>query len=279
MILQPYIYKFRTCNNFSIDAYIKNEIWASVPSEFNDELDSLLFIDESRVEEEIIKLGRKYFDPNKPLEDARKIVLDSLKNISNVRDFYYVACFSTTYKKSRMWKKYTENGTGFALKYKTDSISQIAYSYPKEFDQPTYPGQFDKLKYSNKRIEATNIAIWILNETIRLKRPITSDDLLPISTEISDLVKKNIFQKTRKWYKEKEIRLSVTNYPKLFGVKADRYSRIGNCKPEALYLGYNISNNNKKILIEHARTLCIPVYQLYIQNVNGNQQLLEKKIL
>ena len=180
------LFRYRSCNERSISAFDKDEIWVSSADCMNDGYDTRVFIDMEKInqwKEELVKTipDLSFFDevvraqPDMqaiiqpflnslnaaPPEEYKKLVdqaIEKLKNdisyfseriANSIQSTMKIGCFSEKIMSPYMWGLYADNESGFALEYDfydTQSVEPKAYGTSR--NSYIYP-----VIYSDKRYE------------------------------------------------------------------------------------------------------------------------------
>lgn len=310
------LFKYRQCDELSINSFINNKIWIPKSSNFNDPHDTLLYFNSFLVNKVISSLitpdqiteiknqislydltcsesSESYLANYDPalISIFRSLDLDSLISLfrtiadNNIKEMgsvlddvkrsfknsTYVSCFSSDINSNLMWAHYAGSSTGFALEYNfLDGIyDDIHDSHTfNTIDRPViYP-----VIYSNKRFDATDYAYDLLVANI------FNTNKQPRPFEITDTLThfKCALHKSVDWKYEQEWRL--------ISIKKDMTTAApsGICitkKPTALYLGSNISETYKKIMMNLAMEKNIPVYQMFLDDASEKFRLDYMKVI
>lgn len=144
----PVLYQYRSVNDYSVRALLHSEIWATVPTAFNDPYDSVFCYNESLIKKEI----KKYITKEN-VDKYVSIILPSneskIYSITDLVDYIYkqfvgdqvtrfketlcVSCFSEVYDSEIMWAHYAKNATGFCLAYDSRIIKDVAQQHRNDF--------------------------------------------------------------------------------------------------------------------------------------------------
>lgn len=108
------IFRYRVGNDDDIDS-LKNEyIWLSNVTNVNDEFEGLCEIRYKK-----IKLNYKF------LEGKMKKEIDKI--VDNVRERFYIACFTENETSNNMWKDYADEGKGYCIEYYFNDFKQFVF--------------------------------------------------------------------------------------------------------------------------------------------------------
>lgn len=144
-----------------------------------------------------------------------------------IKDKVYVSCFSETFESILMWSHYANKHTGYCIEY---DFTQL--DYKSEVSRMLYP-----IKYCNKLFNATD---YMLPEFMN---GITNEFFVICAT----------ISKSLEWKYENEWRL----------VLFDPFEQtIEVPTPKTIYLGTNISSENKERMCELADSKKIPIYHM-----------------
>ncbi len=199
-----------------------------------------------------------------PIEEIQQLVennidfIDNLYKASKELAFKYlktvpkIACFSEDIESILMWSHYADSHKGFALEYNLKNYVGKCDICGKNCDKSHYE-MFYPVRYINERFDVTPLLTYIANYEIfsyQFDRPI-----IPIDDQF--IVQKALLNKSTDWSYEKEWRLMS------LGHNNEPRQSIP-LKPTAIYLGVEISDINKKILITLAKEKNIKIYQMSI---------------
>lgn len=176
---------------------------------------------------------------NKSMEIFKKYLDYPIKKIINLRkEEVYLTCFSKTNTINPMWTHYAHNHTGICIEYNIKDLNEeyiINWCYPVKYE--------DNYDYTNELMNIKNNGKKILHET-----------LLKKSTE---------------WAYEKEWRILIDYDIQLMGlIKKGNDYFLKLPKPQAIYLGINISNKNKEKILKICEDREISAYQMEINRKN-----------
>ena len=286
--LPPSLFKYRSINNYSIENLKNDEFWFSPVRLMNDPYDSLATIDDSKLAETRYKYRYYKWAPTILKDNNREVIPSDLENFRNqsleevlrylgtdmnsehtikilgkpqkeipgfrafeinmlIRNKVHISCFSERNDSVLMWSHYTNNHTGFCIEYD--------FQRP-DINPKIIEGLFPVI-YTDKLVDLTSFreqAIW-------------DYDNVNLNCYIHP-----VMNKSTQWEYEKEWRFASGPGAKL------QYSGY-NYKffpPKAIYLGTNISGQDRLMLIDIAKEKGIPIFQMHMSN---NQfGLIPKKI-
>lgn len=240
------LYRYRTCNAYSLDSFAKDEIYMSLSSNFNDPYDSLIKytnrLDILRIMR-LFKVSDAYGQLLKDLKDMEYKIAESLQKR------LFVSCYTESHESMLMWSHYAENHEGFVLGYPQKALiaTQI----------PIYP-----VLYSPQRYDATNVVLYYKIRSIlpkikanieildRFFKPCINEELL------TSIVK------APEWSYENEWRQIEIN-PDLENEKPEKF--IKNSCPDSIYYGAKINESHREALHNIAEKKGIKEYQMYIE--------------
>jgi hypothetical protein len=160
-------------------------------------------------------------------------------NLKNTRKETYIACLSQTIDSTLMWAHYADFHRGFALEYDRSLL--------KESQQRNKVHLFP-VAYGDERYDATQ------HEIDMLKVRFEHGSNFPLTDELS-CVKANI-HKGSDWRYEREWRL-ISLPPNPDGLSIS-------IKPKAIYLGSQISVNNKEIILKSIEGKDMDIYEMRV---------------
>lgn len=308
------LYQYRSINEFSVDALLKNGIWATSPVAFNDPYDSSFTYDEKYLKKNFKTRLEKMNLNALGIEATSQSNIKSLvnevfnKTIANLSFAYRknnaVSCFSEVIDSEIMWAHYANSAKGFAVEYEGEyiknygiedkqkmdnSISQIADPF-SQFTESLDFVPFAPVIYRDKKY---NKNYFVLNYMIRIflnskKDHKTVQDIIaweealqerfPIIEEESLKAFYTImFLKSSLWKYEKEWRLVVHNLSILN--RGNDHVFLPDVFPKAIYLGEKISQYDKIALVEIAENhLHVPVYQMQTKVCKSKNKLVPVKL-
>lgn len=294
-------YRYRTFNENNIENLKNGVEWQSYPSEFNDPYDSKLAISTENFRKELFRIDIQLYlkalekngiylseaELNDILEDKNPFLRFSKKLLqidpqfkdksdNEIIDFaskldkiveekydlmlnkirtgfhtgYLIICFSEVNDSIKMWSHYAQNHTGYCIEYDFKSLGP---KYVRcRLIQPVI--------YSDNLFDATNYYI----ESFKDKD--NHNNLYGTYPTIS---------KSPEWEYEKEWRHIFPCGP---GVSIDNKDKrlLSMPNPKRLYLGAKISEGNKEVILEVAKSKKIEVYQM---NLNPNNFEMSAKLV
>ena len=245
-----FLYRYRACNDYTLDAFEKDQVWMSSPLRFNDPYDVSLSYSKKGIRS-YIKAKVAYLSRITGLNERNVFLyvfrqMDKMTEalIRTLKSTYHIACFCTNIHDEVMWAHYADCGRGFALKYDVDdfykqklpdfkNIFPVVYTQVKANANVALEGIVDKIcddlckKYANS------------NEMSKYE-DIPEDDWVQMSLQ-------SLLFKKRSWKYENEYRLVADNRDPESPFKC--YEGI---KPIAIYLGEFMPYSEKTKFIELA---------------------------
>ncbi|HXA01899.1 MAG TPA: DUF2971 domain-containing protein [Cytophagaceae bacterium] len=239
------VYKYRSWKGFHKDILLKNEIYFASPNELNDPFDFRiprnwsLLTDEQMVEFAESRINSFTNIPFGQIEDYKKFILNKLKNDKELQSesdtFTYekqnldfgVLSLSKTYKGVSMWSHYADSHKGFCVGFKTKELvgsGELGYGHVE------YLNDFPQIN--------------------------------PLESSATNTANIQIYSKSKEWEYEKEFRILKI---KIDGFK-NKANRIHAFKDQAIaeiILGMEIIEDDKKTIIEMAKSKNIKVYQIH----------------
>lgn len=290
------LYKYRNCCDNHISAFEKDEVWLSTSDLFNDPFDTLIQYDEAKIRSafdavlqpglteammrymadggkitepvnhlmnsadiedmrvkaaEILSQG-KVFAPTEEqmvgLLIQREAYLNLLPKIA--QRFSSVVCFSEKIDSILMWSHYSYNHTGFALGYDLHSLL-----LPNDKNLGLYP-----VIYSDKRYNAEEFLLYLFGSL--MQAPIHNTDLM------SSI--KLLLYKSLDWQYEQEWRVIKSDASNLF----NGHSEPIGLKPNSIYYGCRISQNDYQKLHEIAMQKGIEEYFMTLDNASDEYRMM-----
>lgn len=288
-ILPTKLYKYREVNNYSLDNLENSTIWIDTPNSYDDKNDCKIFADFTQPIELLSKenfsdligpqvditqneisqclnskdpiksyallILQKSTDISSDIKNRILLVFDSLLNKAkkeittsfdkSIRHNLKVCSFCESYNSTKMWNKYAHNNQGFCMEYdlsklpKNDIRKKLLW--PVLYKKSSHDLTPLFLNFIKHRENANNLMILL------------------------SLLTKNKFR----YDFEQEWRLIIQLENKSFKLQNYPFSCLS-----AVYLGTEISIENKNRLIEISKNKNIPVY-----NMTWNAGKLEHQII
>lgn len=282
------LYKYRACCPNHINAFKKDEVWMSTSDLFNDPFDTLIQCDSQEIlnafnvidnpqllqgiamyvadggfipeplngmlsdeDKKATQNMAEHFFTNKnyknldteslqQLKSQTTIVLSILPTI--IQHVSTSACFSEDIKSVLMWSHYSEYHQGFALGY-----DLRPFLLPNKENLGLFP-----VVYSEQRYNATQYFCYWIGKLMKL--PLKNQDTLAHI--------KLLLHKSKEWNYEKEWRLINGQNKNVFNKNAE--PRI--IRPNSIYYGCHISEDNRKQLHEISIEKNLQEYQMRIDD-------------
>lgn len=127
--IPSYLYRYRSCTDYSFEEVSSNNIWLSLHSEFNDPFDNLASFS---IVNSLLRSNISDIRDVLHLTDYSSSELDVLQQIYNeylndeesmqyqseqIQNDFSSACFSEDYDSMLMWSHYARNHEGFCIEY------------------------------------------------------------------------------------------------------------------------------------------------------------------
>lgn len=221
-----YLYRYCKVTDYLLENIKNNHITLSSPTQFNDEMDSLMIINtEKKIREkyeEKVEIARKIgVSWPTSFEKELKIEKDRMETYKNfVRKNILVSCFTENKDSRTMWGYYAQSNSGIRITYETTGIKLFENTYP--------------VVYGNDFIDVSDIVAKETDENINLA--------MMMST----------IYKEKEWDSEKEWRVLLPNIESIYKFNSEPKFVPGIVnKPIEICLGVNyfsdIYENNLKI--------------------------------
>lgn len=310
------LYRYRCCNNLNFEALANDQVVLTSPLLFNDPYDSLLYINrnslleklkspldneniakklvsnsEFRLQQEEL-FGEEYIHKiiDNPIHDEdyeefkkRSLIfysnfLDQLIAVSlkKLKQSSYIGCFSETYESILMWSHYAMNHTGFVLNYDFQSQFEIEITVgdKKHIGSHFIDKQIFPVHYSQNRYDATEyIELHMIDNFFN---QIGIDYNIPFFDKL--FYYKFLLKKSLNWKYEQEWRIIKLN-PEFQDDEQPKFEVIDYVRPTDIYLGYEISNTDRKKLIDIAKRKNIKVHQAALDLFESKYKLSSMRIL
>ena len=285
------LYRYRNCEERNIDAFYRDQIWASNGECMNDGFDARIFFDRSSVEKEIEEglsedsLNKilsfmkaenapfsgiiSQFDESelyKSLVQFKETIRYDISNLLNdvvsvAQSSFKFVCFSESIVSAAMWGLYSGNESGFALAYNFNKFSW-GINDPNNI-QETF--SLFPVVYANERFKIKNNYIHFLVQRALAHRTKAPRALIEQSFPCPDnfMTSKIALSKSSEWSYEKEWRIIYTKNDSAFQNSKNACFELS---PSAIYLGRRISYINERILIDIAREKGIQIYKMKLND-------------
>ncbi len=291
-------FRYRPISDYTIEAFINDDFYASKPETFNDPYDTSIYYDETRVYNELVK---HHHDVDK------EMVKEIYKSIFSVmsKKSSYIASLSTNNNITSMWSHYASSGKGFVLEYSYIDLYELAKEYyisnleqalfnigktlEDFYNDETYTELLKSpfLFPVNYEEEGENVTNFLLNTIDKYYKTIKEKgegeeslhEMLKQFSTLEEIRNTNNFvyavtsQKSLSWKYENEWRVVVNT--DLF---TEQYRSLGTLKPKAIYLGEFMTNANKYLLTKFAHNKNIEIYQAYTESTTKTNKLAFKKL-
>ena len=282
------LYRYRSCVNHNIDAFKNDKLLLAKPTTFNDPYDALLFVDKNKILDQIYsislqesneminrllndnnyrkheeeKLGENFIEKiiEKALHNKRqkipqndlwkfqkryqehRINLIAELSLKSLRQCALVGCFSENVDSILMWSHYASNHTGFVLNYDFKELYCIDIGLEKVQGSHFLDKKIFPVLYKKERFDATYYVEFHFIDDFYRGLGLTYH--YPFFDKL--FYYKFFLYKSTEWEQEKEWRIiKMTNID--IDNKPD-FEYIDNIKPKEIYLGTDISEENKSTL-------------------------------
>jgi len=252
-----FLYRYRTFNKYTLDAFKKDQLWMSSPLRFNDPYDVSLAYSKNEIKKyiknKVIELSKATNLNEKNLFWYIFNQMDKMTEalIHNLKSTYHIACFCTNIHDEIMWAHYADCGKGFALKYDID----VFYNQKLPDFKNIFPVVYTQNK-ANANAAIKNIVYKICDDLCKKYansnalsnfESISQDDLAQMSLQ-------SLLFKKKSWKYENEYRLVADNKN-----SETHYRCYEGIKPIAIYLGEFMPDIKKLNLIRLAAAKGIEV--------------------
>lgn len=303
------LYRFRKCDEFSLDAFDQDKLFFSPPYEMNDSFDSMLYFSKEQIDSALkrsaesepiqsllasIRQGDEFsaaiqntFSPEILAVIRERIAqmspADADKHMELFRSFFGNQLDTNASEIAQIVQKaikvacFSENINSAAMwGYYADSGKGFALAY--DFCNGNYTSKdycLARVIYDDERYNASEYAAWLLAHKIFFNMGIISPSdnspqyMLPCPDMFMHT--KVLLHKAKAWGHEQEWRLTFS------GTSTDDHPFIQK-RPSAIYLGRNISEIHEKILRHIAVERGIPVHKMSIREDNPTYNLCSEPI-
>ncbi|MCL2015062.1 MAG: DUF2971 domain-containing protein [Defluviitaleaceae bacterium] len=247
------LFRYRRATDDNIQALENNHLWFSAADTFNDVYDSLCYINIEKLLNAVFKIL-----PPHNLSYSKKISISKeyVQTFENLGKTRKIVCLTEDITSNLMWAHYAEKGSGFAVEYKINAITE--FFMKSNFRSPIpYPVIYDDARY-----DITNDAIdWFRYSFNKDKGDKTAVN--PIDGLISV---KSTIRKGLDWKYEKEWRIIDISDNFEHNVKHDKLSFIS---PSAVYIGYSTEKYHEEKICSICESKSIPVFKMTLDKSSG----------
>lgn len=278
------IFRYRSCNEYHIDALKNDKLFLSSPNTFNDPYDYSFSFSKVNIDkylknkaEEFSKLTKTSFEYN---HDYLKYALDELfiDFVKKMRDSYRVACFSESVTEEIMWANYANYGKGFAVEYNITDLRN------RNIFENLY--EIIPVIYKNKK-PLSDLFIYSFIENLMEKMYEKTGCDCPENckgqsaemffntheNEIGQILLNSLQFKNKVWEFEQEYRMIV------FKRDADGdFVCYEGVRPKEIYLGEFIEETNAQTIISIAKEKNIPVNIMKTDYSSGRNMLVPYRL-
>lgn len=294
------LFRYREFNENTFNALEKNLITSSKPKMFNDPFDSLLYVDKTQILKDIknprnrgkfqqwlemnpkliatlTKKQKKQINsflsepPSKYVLSMRlfsprleKMLDRSIQDcIHHIKNYQNIVCFSETQTSPTMWAYYADSHKGFVVEYDFKNYNTPCVNCPHKCAYQHYELLFPII-YSDERFNARDFVASFWSQRMLINSPV--EVFIPKDDELA--LYKALLYKSNDWSHEKEWRIIS---------QCDTFPMITQ-KPVAIYLGINMSKENRSKLLDFANKNNIMAFEMYIDNASHQYQINYREI-
>ena len=252
-----YRYRCLDAEGRNLQALDECRLYFSVPKNFNDPYDTLLFADSNQIVLNILqRLGKLV--PS--IDDAEGVVDDIYKYVTGlkllIRKNVKLICFSEVYDSMLMWSHYADSHKGFALMYDLDSFANAKCftSTGQEYEGDVL---FGAVEYVERQLDLTQTSEDVAFSCLLSERypELASDFKIDVGQLLAA-----IRQKREEWHYEKEWRL-LAIMDNLDEPSPAQYLEV---KPSGVILGSHCFNEAAEKIIAAAQRQDIHVYRMFL---------------
>lgn len=246
------LYKYLVCDRQNLENLKNDSIFFRYPKGFKtDEYDSVFKLSE--------KLKESTYSTSKELYELLNRYLQ--KNI-------FVTCFTENKSENQMWKKYSDDYSGYCLEY---SLGYFYKNYieKKINDNDNYTNNIAPVVYEKDIFDVTDYYLDEYSKELLIEKNF-KNIIVPVLF-FTTLTKRSEYFWENEW---RWFEIEVKNPDEKSIYTEDGMVKIVG-KPKAIYLGKKMSKENKKEIISIAKEKNIKIYEM----IDNEKDIIFKKIL
>ncbi len=246
------LYKYLVCDRQNLENLKNDSIFFRYPKGFKtDEYDSVFKLSE--------KLKESTYSTSKELYELLNRYLQ--KNI-------FVTCFTENKFENQMWKKYSDDYSGYCLEY---SLGYFYKNYieKKINDNDNYTNNIAPVVYEKDIFDVTDYYLDEYSKELLIEKNF-KNIIVPVLF-FTTLTKRLEYFWENEW---RWFEIEVKNPDEKSIYTEDGMVKIVG-KPKAIYLGKKMSKENKKEIISIAKEKNIKIYEM----IDNEKDIIFKKIL
>lgn len=254
--------KYYAISEYSIDALLKNYLYASHPYELNDPFDCFRYLIDASNKTQI-EMESNY-NPNDKIKNFKpEIFLTTLHEI-NFRNIGLISLSDSKNENPILWAHYTNNHKGFSVTFESNSFNQLIGPFQIDYLPKLKKIKFEKEKYISQFFCSTLIKSdkWDSEEEYRYLY-LNQEMYIP-GRDYGDVKIRN--QENRKFYLPKnsikEIKLGFYFFDDINNVTKNNLGEF------VVDLSKEADSKYKKKLISFASSNNIPLKKMYLNKDN-----------
>lgn len=275
--------RFRSTSTNNIEALKDNKLYYSIPQNFNDPYDTLIYANYLKIIQDIyinIEIGMDSYleklkkstipnakflaeygcaiwnspNKNKIVESFLEEIFEITKKLKEtIRKNVKIICFSESYYSMLMWSHYADNHKGFAIIYDRNDIEN-AENYSNQGILIRKKPILKRVLYATEQSDLT----YEIEEYVRAYRMTNLGDVVPPTPNLSqDKLRKMVTEKSPDWSYEKEWRV----IPKHISLENESSLGYMCIKPKGIILGSMCSEKDQSEIINICDREKIPVFK------------------
>lgn len=254
--------KYYALSEFSIDALLKNYLYASHPFELNDPFDCFRHLIDATGKTQIEMVSN--YNPNDLTENFNPEIFLNTIYEGNFRNIGLISLTDSNNENPILWAHYTNNHKGFSVTFESNSFNQLIGPFQIDYLPNLKKIKFEKEKYISQFFCSTLIKSdkWDSEEEYRYLY-LNQDMYIP-GRDYGEVKTRN--QENRKFYLPKnsikEIKLGFYFFDALNNIS------INNIGEFVIDLSKEADSEYKKKLINFARANNIPLKMMYLNKEN-----------
>lgn len=273
------LFRYRPITDYTIDALLSDDFFASKPITFNDPYDTSIYYDIDKIKEHI---RENYPQLNK---DEIIQIYDEMFKMTN-KDTSYIASLSTKNDSTPMWAHYANLGKGFVVEYSYIELYELAKDYYLEgvysaldylkithddFFNNNYEEEISKVPFLfpvSYQKNVLNITQYLIETMDKYFKSLKDNQEESNFNLIRTFLTKEERQKTNNFlYGTNSIKNTAWKYEEEWRIvcftayNTNLHTSLGKLRPKAIYMGEFITKGNEILITKIATDKNIELYK------------------